>query len=521
MVWNENYYEQLISKIDQFTRRFYINQMIRGGLYFTGLVTLVFLAFNLLENQFYFSKDVRKVLSFSYLALFAGSLWYWVLQPLMHYFRLGRLISHEEAAKIIGTHFTDVQDKLLNVLQLKSQSVNYTDRSLIEASIQQKSIALTPVPFVQAIDLNKNRKYLQYAIAPLFILASLLVWAPGLIQNPTKRLIQVNKDFEKEAPFHFKIDAQQLRVEENGNFTLNIQVEGSALPADAFIEVDHFQYRLKKERPDYFSYTFTNVQNDLPFRLFSGSIQSQEYVLKVMPKPVIRSFEVRLEYPAYTGRKNETLLNTGDLVVPAGTKIHWYLNADHTDHFYIRLAGEKEAVELQRKSESEFHYSRQARQDAPYVFYLRNDLIGSTDSVQYQLNVIPDQYPQIDVQSFEDSTNWRLHYFAGEASDDYGVRNISFNYVIKRKNGAAEPLKSIPVRAGSPDRLSTFSYVFDAAELNLQPGESVSYYFEVWDNDAVNGSKSARSAFMEYKEASEDELARLEESNNEDIKDNL
>ena len=197
MLWNENYYDQLILKIDQFTRKFYINQLIRGALYFTGLLTLVFLAYNLLENQFYFSKSVRSFLSFSYLGLFGFCLWYWIASPLLHYFRLGKLISHEEAAKIIGTHFSDVEDKLLNVLQLKSQSVNYSDRSLIEASIQQKSVELNPIPFVQAIDLQKNRKYIQYAIAPLLILFSLLVWAPGMIQKPTQRLIQINKDFEK------------------------------------------------------------------------------------------------------------------------------------------------------------------------------------------------------------------------------------------------------------------------------------------------------------------------------------
>ena len=163
MPMNENYYDQLIYKIDQFTRRYYINQLIRGSLYFTGLLTLVFLAYNLLENQFYFSKSFRKFLSISYLILFASAFWYWIFRPLLHYFRLGKLISHQEAAKIIGTHFSDVKDKLLNVLQLKSQSVNYTDRSLIDASIQQKSIELTPVPFVQAIDLQKNRKYLQHS----------------------------------------------------------------------------------------------------------------------------------------------------------------------------------------------------------------------------------------------------------------------------------------------------------------------------------------------------------------------
>lgn len=56
MQWNQNYYEQLIFKVDQFTRKYYINQLIRGSLYFIGLVTIVFIAFNLLENQFYFQN---------------------------------------------------------------------------------------------------------------------------------------------------------------------------------------------------------------------------------------------------------------------------------------------------------------------------------------------------------------------------------------------------------------------------------------------------------------------------------
>ena len=53
MQWNQNYYEQLIFKVDQFTRKYYINQLIRGSLYFIGLVTIVFIAFNLLENYLY------------------------------------------------------------------------------------------------------------------------------------------------------------------------------------------------------------------------------------------------------------------------------------------------------------------------------------------------------------------------------------------------------------------------------------------------------------------------------------
>ena len=40
------------------------------------------------------------------------------------YFRLGQLISHEQAANIIGSHFNNVGDKLLNILQLKQLANN-------------------------------------------------------------------------------------------------------------------------------------------------------------------------------------------------------------------------------------------------------------------------------------------------------------------------------------------------------------------------------------------------------------
>ena len=79
------------------------------------------------------------------------------------------MLSHAEAASIIGTHFTEVSDKLLNTLQLKDADGGSKD--LIEASIQQKVEELKPVPFQLAIDFKKNRKYLKYALIPLLVIA--------------------------------------------------------------------------------------------------------------------------------------------------------------------------------------------------------------------------------------------------------------------------------------------------------------------------------------------------------------
>ena len=130
-------YSLLIEKLDSFIRKFYINQLLRGALYTVGAVLGLFILLNVAEYYFYFSTGVRTGLLWGFLGLSAVTLWRWVALPLMHYFQLGQVISHEKAANIIGQHFTNVQDKLLNILQLKQQSNNVLYAELINASINQ------------------------------------------------------------------------------------------------------------------------------------------------------------------------------------------------------------------------------------------------------------------------------------------------------------------------------------------------------------------------------------------------
>jgi len=155
MATHDNY-QLLINKLDQFIRKYYINKLIRGVLYSVGLILLLFLAMSLLEYYYYFNSGVRKAMFFSFIGISLLALAGWVFVPLMKYFRLGSVISHEQAAQVIGAHFTDVKDKLLNILQLKKQSDANTNRDLILASIDQKSDEIKPIPFKNAIDLSKT-----------------------------------------------------------------------------------------------------------------------------------------------------------------------------------------------------------------------------------------------------------------------------------------------------------------------------------------------------------------------------
>ncbi|MCB0635780.1 MAG: DUF4175 domain-containing protein, partial [Lewinella sp.] len=115
-------YQLLIEKLDQFIRKYYINQLIRGSLYSVGVILALYLVAVLAEHFSFFEPSVKQPVFFAFIGISLLALGVWVVRPLLSYFRLGQIISHEQAAQIIGQHFTNVKDKLLNILQLKRQA---------------------------------------------------------------------------------------------------------------------------------------------------------------------------------------------------------------------------------------------------------------------------------------------------------------------------------------------------------------------------------------------------------------
>lgn len=509
-------YTALIQRLDQFIRKYYLNQIIRGTLYTLAVVGLAFLAINLLEGNFYFDRAGRKALFYGFVGVSVLTAGIWVLLPAARFFRLGSVISHEKAAAIIGDHFGNVQDKLLNLLQL-GQRAQTEESDLLLAGIEQKSSELQPVPFRKAIDLGENKKYLRFALPPLLLLLGLLIAAPTLITDSTARLVRNNEDFERPAPFTFVLPNGDLSVVQFEDYPLTVQAEGPLVPAEAYINIDGNSYRMRPEGGGRFSYNFQNVADDLDFTFISGDVSSVEHTLGVVKKPNLLGFSVQLDYPGYTGRRDETLDNLGDLTIPEGTRIRWTFEADETDAVELRFGASLDTAT--REGKQIFLHDRRANRSMPYTVISGNAALPRADSVRYGITVIPDQHPRITAETFRDSSQRNVLFFAGEASDDYGLTALRFVYTRTDAKGSATGEQ---VDLGKPSgKTGTFEYTFDLTELALKPGEEISYYFETLDNDGVNGAKSARTPVESFRKKTLDEYEDAREEQSDDIKKKL
>lgn len=518
----ENNYQILIKKLDDFIRKYYKNRLLKGSIYAVGLLLLAFVFFTSLEYIVQFNTSGRTLLFYSFVAISGYVLVYFIIIPLAKLYQFGKIINRKQAAEIVGNHFEEVKDKLINVLQLEEKAnAQQQNNGLLFASINQKAIALKPVPFSNAIQFSENKKHLKYALIPLLLILLISLFSPSVFTESTQRLINHNAYIAPVAPFKIEISNQQLTVLKNEDYTLEISITGNQLPSKVYLQKDGNKLPLTKTNNRTFSYTFKNVQQNEPFKIYASGFYTPEYELKMLPNPLLNNFTIELIYPNYIKKPAETLNNTGDLIVPEGTKIKWNITTEDADNLQFILGDSVYAIKPNKQLSV---FSLKATQSNSYGFVPQNSFVQNKDTTFYDLQVIKDKFPSIETDERQDSTNENRFYFKGLVTDDYGFAALTFNYKIKTIIDSfpqRNELKTVKLPFNKVITSEEFFHFWDVKELNILPGDEIEYYFEVWDNDGVNGSKSSRTALKTFKSKTVKERNSATESNNKNIKKEL
>jgi len=169
-------YKIIIKKLDEFIRKYYKNMLIKGVLYFLALFFVFLLATLFLEFIGHFNTTLRTIIFYVYIVLNAFIFYRYILTSALKMLKIGSIISEEQAASIIGAHFSEISDKLLNTLQLKKSLEKKNNQfTLLQASIDQRIKLLQPIPFKNAIDLKSNTKYIKYVVFPVIIFVLLII----------------------------------------------------------------------------------------------------------------------------------------------------------------------------------------------------------------------------------------------------------------------------------------------------------------------------------------------------------
>jgi hypothetical protein len=498
----------IYQKLEDFIKKFYTNELVRGMLLFTGLGVLYFLFTLCIEYFLWLKPGARTVLFWLFVSVELFLLFRYILFPVFKLFKLQKGIDYNQASQIIGNHFHEVGDKLTNFLQL-AQDTNTSE--LLLASIEQKASNLQPIPFSKAINFSANKKYIPLAAIPLLlILYFMLSGKSDLLTQSFNRVVHYQQQFSPPAPFAFVVTNASLQTEQNKDFVLHVKTEGKVVPENTMIYLGDESYFMESTGPGTFQFVIPRPKATIDFHLEANAVSSKDYTLEVVTVPSITNFEMLLQYPSYLGKRSEVVKGTGNAIVPEGTQITWRMQTLATQKVLWTNGSQSFAFS---KADNAFNLSKNINQNTDYQILTSNDKITNYEKLNYHIAVVADQYPTITLGNAPDSLKVDKGFLLGQVSDDHGLSKLQVVYYPKNKPTDVKR-GTIAIKRDVYDR---FIYAFPG-DLPIQVGIAYDYYFEIFDNDALHHFKSTKSMVFSHRESTETEKEdQLIQQQNENI----
>jgi hypothetical protein len=502
----------LVNKLNSFRAKYYSFKLVKGLLLTLFLLLLVYTTFSLIEYFVYLPAEIRKGLFFGF--LFFGLLLaiQFILLPVFKLLHILKPMTLKKSSELVQNHFSEIKDKLLNIIELSNISdANYSSE-IVLASIDQKIEELNIFDFKDAVQFKNLRLVFYYFLFSLLITFSVFVANKSIYTSATNRIVHYNQEFVKPAPFSFQLLTTDLKAKKGDPFKIKVETAGDEIPQILYINIEGNNYLMKNTSAGEFEFEMASVINPVQFFFTDLKYKSESHLLQLLPKPGITHFDVTVFPPQYTGLPNQSHENIGDLQVPNGTKIEWNFQGIDIDTLYFTM---KDSVQIgAEKTDKNFVVSTRFYESSEYNVYIKNNITEAELAFSYGIDVVPDLFPEIQIIQIQDSTQMTRYFFKGIIGDDYGFTNLNFHYNINNTDSAV----SIPFVRNLTDQ--DFYFSFDFAEV-APPSGSVSYYFSVTDNDVVNGYKTTTSDNYLIQIPDKEEIMANEKEQFQDLEDKL
>ena len=482
----EKYNHVLKDKIESFIKKFYLNRLIQGVLIGTIILILSFLIFNGIEYLSWFSEKIRLILFVTLISTFSIVAIFYFIIPIVNLIRFRKRMSDREAAVLIGRFFPEIKDKLLNTLQLRDEINNNSDNELLIATIEQRTRNLQPIKFSDAVNLKENYKYLKIFGIVFAILITLIIFFPEFSREPVERIINYDQFYEKPLPFQVDLQAKEIEVTQGEDLEFEIHVTGEKIPEKFYINTSAGTRMMSKLSNNDFRYVFNNIYQSESFQITGGDYTSPEIKIIVNPSPTLLYYETELTYPEYIKRGNETLSGKTRVMVPQGTDVKFIFHT--SDVTSMNILHDSTKHELTSEG-NDYTYDFKAMQTSKFHVNISNQWSENNNPIPFTVEVIPDEYPEIQVQSFNEDFS-KQTYYSGLIADDYGFSKLLYHFEVVNKPNQSF-VKRIDINKS--ETRTSFYYSVNLDTLTMFPGDEVKTFFEIWDNDGINGAKSRRS----------------------------
>lgn len=455
-------------QLQRYRRKYHRVELIRGIFLWLSVALLTTAVLALGEYFLYLGSTVKTILLILWSAVLLYFLWSLILRPLLAISTGWNSISNREIAIRIGNDNAGVEDKLLNYLELESDST--LNPEYLQKIIAQRTKDLERENFLTSIDTSRWIRAAWWAGVPTVVLFTYGIFAGQSLKEGSSRFFDYRTAYIPKAPFEF-ISKNEWVVDKGDELVIHLELKGDRIPSSANVIIDGERFPMQSISNGSFEWKLDRVQRSSDIYFEALDYRSDSKFIKVEEVPLLLDFAVTVIPPSYTGISPFEYKGSGDALIPAGSDVKWQTEWQSAD-VVAKISGS--SIDTLIRSAGTWQHNERVFDNASYRIKGINNNGNVFQSGEYVLSVLRDERPTLEVDWSLDTLQSYV-YVSGFTSDDYGISSLS----IKVKDASGdEEVVPVPLSSGS------FSTYFSAKE------STVSFSVVSVDNDAVRGGKA-------------------------------
>lgn len=486
-----------IAQVSKEWRRLILLQGSAQVLLFTISVFLLAL---LLDSVLALHHGVRLALLAAAAGVFITALVLRVIRPLLN------LPSDARIARYLEETYPQLEDRLVTAVEFQDSDQARTSRLILEKLLEDTRFHIAP------LNLRKSLKSKAPVLWSSMAFAATVFVAALLLSNFSIFSFQVNRvltpwEFPTIAPTPgLRVLPGDARVPKNSVQEIRAEISGFFPESVAlyYSEDDSTWHKTEMDasvEEGVYLYSFFSLDQDTEYYVKAGEELSDIHAFTVYEAPGVRRVDLKYTYPEYTGLPPKTEVDSGDIWAPEGTRVTITAVADKPLKEAEFVQGDGKQLKASVVNDTLAVATLTVSRDSYYrITITDHDDLSNQPPPEYYIHALPDQPPLLTLErpgrdikaSMVEEVPVQIR-----VQDDYGVPTVKLHYSI---NGGEEKQVALDLErtADNPQGIQEFTgeHLFYLEDLDVQPGNFLTYYFRAAKNAAAAQSSAATEIFF-------------------------
>jgi hypothetical protein len=487
--------------IARLRRRWRLRLMLSGLAQVLVLTTATVLAAAWLLNEFHFSASAVWTLRLLSLTVLAGTIYVACVKPLR------RRVSDARVALYLEEREPSLGGLLASAVDTRRAPDHDVSPRLAARVAEQALEACRRLDYGDAAEAyNLRRAWLRLGLAMLAT-ALLAAWPPQFLRFGAPALLMPWTGAADYSPYRIDLQPGDIEIPRGGDQLISARIPGYDgddvllfTSRDDGRSWQQASMSIGAEASIFEAFLF-DLDRHLDYYVSGAGQQSPVHRISVAEIPAIEEIALRYHFPEYTLLAPQTLTGSGDINALRGTRVEVMIRPTIDIPGGELLLDDGRAIALGRSADDSWVGEIRVEADATYRVRLQRASGVSVDaSPDYRIQVLDDRHPNVSILSPGRDTKVSMVEEAllrVSASDDQGIADLQ---LVMSVNGAAEEvIDLIPAAKNSASgREVEAEHVLFLEQLDLRPGDLISYYVKARDRAPENRDRTATSDMFFY-----------------------